>query len=129
MTLTHQNLELRTRFDATIPARVSAIDDAVKHGSGEDPSKMVKISVTRDERSGVLVTVRDSGNGFDPGATQDPGTEKGLTAPNGRGLFLIRQLMDKVEFAAGGTEIRMRKLAGCSRSSRPPDERAASSPR
>ena len=146
MTFSHRDIEQPEqplRFDATIPARVSAIDDAmdrimtamreagcvggiesdidlavreaianaVKHGSQEDPRKTVKISMACDEGGGVLVTVRDSGDGFDPAATRDPATDEGLAAPNGRGLFLIRQLMDEVEFAAGGTEIRMRKLS------------------
>ena len=143
MTLTHQDAEDPIRFDATIPARVSAIDDAmdrimramrqagcargiesdidlavreaianaVTHGSRGDPRKTVRISVACDQRGGVMVTVRDSGGGFDPAATRDPSTDEGLTAPNGRGMFLISQLMDEVEFAAGGAEIRMRKLS------------------
>lgn len=143
MMLTHQDPEEPMRFDAIIPARVSAIDDAmnrimtairqagcasgiesdidlavrealanaVTHGSRGDPRKTVRISAACDERGGVMVTVRDSGDGFDPAATRDPSTDDGLTAPNGRGLFLIKQLMDEVEFAAEGAEIRMRKLS------------------
>ena len=88
-----------------------AVTNAVIHGSREDPEKEVHISVSCDVSGDVLVTVRDTGDGFDPTAVADPGSGRGLYRPNGRGLFLINELMDEVRFAHGGTEVRMRKRA------------------
>ena len=109
-TVRHARCVSEHEHDIDLAVR-EAIANAVKHGSHEDPDKTIRISVACDERGGVLVTVRDTGDGFDPTATRDPGSAEGMRAPNGRGLFLIRRLMDEVEFAAGGSEIRMRKLA------------------
>ena len=38
-----------------------------------------------------------------------PVVGENLYADGGRGIFLINQLMDSVEFGRGGTEITMRK--------------------
>ena len=88
-----------------------AVTNAVVHGSRKDPGKHVHISVSCDVAGDVLVTVRDAGDGFDPGTVADPASCRGLYRTSGRGLFLIKELMDEVRFAHGGTEVRMRKRA------------------
>ena len=56
------------------------------------------------------LTIRDPGPGFDPyGATQS--TEAGThITPQGRGICLMRSLMDEVTYHRGGTELQLRKL-------------------
>jgi len=46
----------------------------------------------------LTIRVKDEGRGFDPALLQDPRDEKNLLKENGRGVFLIRSLMDKVTF-------------------------------
>ena len=65
------------------------------------------------EEQQLTVRVKDSGNGFKPERVADPLAPENLLKPRGRGIFLIRQFMDEVEFEFdGGTVIVMRKEAG-----------------
>ena len=53
--------------------------------------------------------MRDEGNGFDPRKIPDPTKPENLERFSGRGIYMIRQLMDKVEFRDRGRELRMRR--------------------
>jgi serine/threonine-protein kinase RsbW len=87
-----------------------ALANAVQHGAKNDVAKKIECCVACDPESGMLILVRDPGEGFD--AAKLPATMRGerLHWEHGRGIFLINQLMDQVEYRQGGTEIRMRKL-------------------
>ncbi len=95
-------------FEIEIALR-EALVNAVIHGSKRDPSKKVHCCVACDDERGILLVVRDSGEGFEPKSLPNPLKGKNLFASHGRGIFLITQLMDKVTFKRGGTEIHMRK--------------------
>jgi serine/threonine-protein kinase RsbW len=86
-----------------------ALANAVVHGAKEDPSKIVECVVACDEERGMLIIVRDPGGGFDPDSIPGCTVGENLYSDHGRGIFLINQLMDKVEFRKGGTEIHMVK--------------------
>jgi anti-sigma regulatory factor (Ser/Thr protein kinase) len=57
----------------------------------------------------VLITVRYEGEGFDSRAVPDPTDHQSLLLSHGRGLHLMRALMDEVSFEESGTVVRMRK--------------------
>jgi len=86
-----------------------ALANAVVHGAKEDPSKVVECLVVCDEERGLLIIVRDPGEGFDPKAIPSCTMGENLYSNHGRGIFLINQLMDEVQFHKNGTEIRMVK--------------------
>jgi serine/threonine-protein kinase RsbW len=86
-----------------------ALANAVVHGAREDPSKTVECLVACDEQRGILIIVRDPGPGFDPQNIPACTMGENLYSNHGRGIFLINQLMDKVEFHKNGTEIHMVK--------------------
>jgi serine/threonine-protein kinase RsbW len=86
-----------------------AIANAVIHGAKADPSKVVECDVACDETRGLLVVVRDPGPGFDPGSIPSPVQGENIYSHHGRGIFLINQLMDEVQFHKNGTEIHMIK--------------------
>src|SRR6266849_1204746 len=86
-----------------------ALANAVIHGCKNDPNKIVQFCVACDEKRGILIIVRDPGNGFDPGLVPSPILGQNIFSEHGRGIFLINQLMDEVQYERGGTEIRMRK--------------------
>lgn len=86
-----------------------ALANAVVHGCKQDPSKQVQCSVYCDEKCGILLAVRDPGPGFDPCALPSPTQGQQIFAEHGRGVYLINQLMDDVQYQHGGTEIHMRK--------------------
>jgi serine/threonine-protein kinase RsbW len=87
-----------------------AVANAIKHGNGGDPEKQVEVEVGLEEGA-VVVTVRDQGGGFDPGRVANPLAPENLLRPGGRGIFYMKSLMDDVDyrFAAGGTEVVLRK--------------------
>jgi serine/threonine-protein kinase RsbW len=86
-----------------------ALANAVVHGAKEDPTKVVECLVMCDEQRGLLIIVRDPGEGFDPQGIPTCTMGENLYSNHGRGIFLINQLMDEVEFHKNGTEIRMVK--------------------
>jgi anti-sigma regulatory factor (Ser/Thr protein kinase) len=86
-----------------------ALANAIVHGNHCDPEKTVRITVAVNENRDLLVSVKDSGSGFDPTRLPNPIAAENLLAPHGRGIFLIRQYMDEVDFKFDhGTEVRMR---------------------
>lgn len=95
--------------DAIELALQEALANAVVHGAKEDPSKVVECLVAFDEQRGILIIVRDPGPGFDPQAIPACTVGENLYSNHGRGIFLINQLMDEVEFHKNGTEIHMVK--------------------
>lgn len=95
--------------DAIELSLLEALANAVVHGAKEDPTKIVECLVACDEERGVLIIVRDPGNGFDPNGIPTCTVGENLYSSHGRGIFLINQLMDEVKFTKNGTEIRMVK--------------------
>ncbi len=95
-------------FDVEMALR-EALANAVMHGCQADPGKQVECLVACDENRGMLVVVRDPGTGFDPAALPSCLNGQNVYSTHGRGVFLINQLMDEVQFENGGAEIRMRK--------------------
>jgi serine/threonine-protein kinase RsbW len=90
-------------------ALLEALANAVQHGCGDDPSKSIEVCVACELDQGMLIVVRDPGSGFDPGEIPNPVKGENVFSDHGRGIFLINQLMDAVEYRGGGTEIWMRK--------------------
>ena len=90
-------------------ALTEALANAVVHGAKSDPSKVIECDVACDEQRGMLIVVRDPGPGFDPAQIANPCRGENIYSNHGRGIYLINQLMDDVQFHKNGTEIHMRK--------------------
>jgi serine/threonine-protein kinase RsbW len=90
-------------------ALTEALANAVVHGAKNDPSKVIECDVACDEQRGMLIVVRDPGAGFDPAQIANPCHGENIYSQHGRGIYLINQLMDDVQFHKNGTEIHMRK--------------------
>ena len=86
-----------------------ALSNAIRHGAKGDPGKEVQFCVSCDESRGMLIVVRDPGEGFDPTSIPSPILGERIYETHGRGIFLINQFMDEVRFEKGGTEIHMLK--------------------
>jgi serine/threonine-protein kinase RsbW len=89
-------------------ALTEALANAVKHGSRNDPSLEVRCWV-QTTPSTMVIIVRDRGPGFDPSRVPNPLEDARLSADHGRGLHMIRELMDEVHFERNGAEIKMTK--------------------
>lgn len=90
-------------------ALTEALANAVVHGAKSDPAKLIECDVACDEARGMLIVVRDPGEGFDPSCIPSPVVGQNIYSEHGRGIYLINQLMDEVKFLKNGTEIRMIK--------------------
>jgi serine/threonine-protein kinase RsbW len=90
-------------------ALTEALANAVVHGAKSDPSKIIECDVACDEQRGILIIVRDPGSGFDPAKIANPCHGENIYSNHGRGIYLINQLMDEVQFHKNGTEIHMLK--------------------
>jgi serine/threonine-protein kinase RsbW len=87
-----------------------ALANAIIHGNHCDPEKTVGVSVAVNEDCELLIIVKDSGLGFDISRLPKPVTEENMQAHQGGGIFLIKQLMDQVDFKFDqGTEVHMRR--------------------
>jgi serine/threonine-protein kinase RsbW len=89
-------------------ALLEALANAVVHGAKNDPSKEIECCVACDESRGLLLIIRDPGQGFDPASVPSPVVGQNLFASHGRGIYMINQLMDEVRYEKGGTEIHMK---------------------
>jgi len=83
-----------------------ALANAVLHGSGGDPSKTIHCRVEIDP-SAITIVVTDSGPGFDLAAVDARGAN---LSEHGRGISLMRGLMDEVSYSRGGSEVRLTKF-------------------
>jgi serine/threonine-protein kinase RsbW len=101
-TLSGKEMEIET-------ALREALANAITHGCGCDAAKEIYCCVALDEEHGILIIVRDPGNGFDPLTLPNPLIGENIYSNHGRGIYLINQLMDEVQIRRNGTEIVMRK--------------------
>jgi len=87
--------------------------NAIIHGNKYNPAKHVNASfeITDDA---LKIQIADEGPGLDPDKIPDPLTPENILRPSGRGVFLMRAIMDEVHFhlLSPGTEIRLVKLRG-----------------
>jgi serine/threonine-protein kinase RsbW len=85
-----------------------AFVNAVKHGNKNDPNKLVRITaeLTPQEAS---FTVEDEGEGFDIKQIPDPCDPANLFRASGRGVLLIYNIMDEVEYNEQGNRVKMVK--------------------
>ena len=92
-----------------------ALANAMLYGNGQDPRKRVYVEA-RLSRDHISIRVTDEGRGFDPGSIPDPTLPDRIARSCGRGIFLIRRLMDHVRYNERGNSIEMRLNAAGKRS-------------
>jgi serine/threonine-protein kinase RsbW len=86
-----------------------ALANAVIHGNRENLHKCVYVTCRLSMDGVLLLTVRDEGGGFDSHAIADPTDRQKRLLPNGRGIYLMRALLDEVCFEENGKVVHMRK--------------------
>lgn len=91
------------KFGNILLALTEAVDNAIEHGNKNNPNKAVELSY-KTSPEGVTFTVCDQGQGFDPNYITDP-TLPGSQAEEGRGLFVMKHLADKVAFEENGKKV------------------------
>lgn len=88
-----------------------ALVNAVIHGNGDGSGKSVNVTCRCYMDGEVSITVRDQGRGFDCNAVPDPTSLENLLFTHGRGIYVMKTLMDEVCFEEDGCVVRIRKNA------------------
>ena len=89
-----------------------ALVNAIVHGNLQDPHKCVYVRSRCTTDGEVSITVDDEGQGFKSDAVLDPTSPKNRLRTHGRaGIYLMKTLMDEVDFEQGGSVVHMRKRA------------------
>ena len=88
-----------------------ALVNAIVHGNQEDVHKRVYVKCRCTTNGEVSITVEDEGQGFKSDAVPDPTSPDNCLRPHGRGIYLIKTLMDQVDFEQGGSLVHMLKRA------------------
>jgi serine/threonine-protein kinase RsbW len=106
---TEAGLNEDERFHVTMALHEAAIN-AVLHGNEYNPALHIEVSM-ENTGSDLVFVIADQGHGFDPGSLPDPSAPENLLRGTGRGIFLIRSLMDEVHFRQlqPGTELTLIK--------------------
>jgi serine/threonine-protein kinase RsbW len=97
------------RFHIAMAVREATIN-AVLHGNEYDPTRHIEVSLENTGQD-LKISIADEGKGFDPSKVPDPLKEENLLRGTGRGIFLIRSLVDEVHFRQlhPGTELTLVK--------------------
>ena len=90
-----------------------AVVNAIKHANAADPHKEVQIRISISDRE-LYIRVFDHGRGFDLNTVPPPPFNTAQIEEKGRGIFIIRSLMDSVVYkrAKGGNVLEMKKMLG-----------------
>jgi len=92
-------------------AVIEAAANAIEHGNGSAAGKSVTVRF-RIHPDKVEVDVEDEGGGFDPRPYDRELTTEDLLKPRGRGIYIMRSFMDRMEFQrlpSGGMRVRLAK--------------------
>jgi serine/threonine-protein kinase RsbW len=87
-------------------AMTEAVNNAIHHGNGLNPDKKTSVSFDRNEKQ-LKFTVTDQGIGFDFDNLPDPTAPENLEKPNGRGIFLMKNLADEISFEDQGRKVEL----------------------
>lgn len=91
-------------FGNILIAVTEAVNNAIYHGNEGNPSKSVQIGFENGNQK-LTFSICDEGSGFDYNSLPDPTDPNNIDKVNGRGVFLMKHLADKVEFNQNGKEV------------------------
>ncbi len=97
--------------DNIVIAATEAITNAIIHGNKRDPQKKVYITIG-GFKNRIVIRVKDQGKGFQPRSVHDPLAPENIMRENGRGILILKSLMDDIafHFSPKGTEIILTKF-------------------
>ena len=87
-------------------ATLEAVNNAIIHGNKKQEDLDVEILMEQKPEY-ILISVKDQGPGFNPKSIPDPTAPENLEKVNGRGVFLMERLSDKIEFLQNGALVKL----------------------
>ncbi len=85
-----------------------ALTNSVKHGNKMDATKNIFLKINSTDEL-LSIEIKDEGSGFDHKCIPLPTEKENIEKLSGRGIFLIRNIMDVIEFLDNGSTIKMVK--------------------
>jgi len=103
------NIRWSVNADSSLPVAVAlheALVNAIKHGNNNNPTKQVRISADVSNEEAKFI-VEDEGDGFDD--PPNPLSADNLYKASGRGVLLIKSIMDEANYNKQGNVVTMIK--------------------
>lgn len=106
-----EDLQKKTDLDEDTSGKLmlllsEAVTNAIVHGNAEDPEKKVEVEI-KIKPDSVITTVEDEGEGYNPDEDpENPLDEDNLLKEGGRGVFLIQEISDEMEYFNEGRGIK-----------------------
>lgn len=85
-------------------AVTEAVNNAIIHGNKNIEDRKVQVKVEKEDDKVVFI-IMDQGLGFDYINLPDPTAPENLEKPDGRGIFLMKNLSDQVDFDLNGSKV------------------------
>lgn len=93
-------------YGKVLLATIEAANNAIVHGNKLDPEKTVMVEI-RKGKDRIEIYVEDQGEGFNYMRIPDPTAPENIENIHGRGVFLMKQLSDEVNFYKNGTKVQI----------------------
>lgn len=94
----------RNYFNRVFLGISEAVNNSIVHGNCFDEDKRVFIRVVLEDDQ-LYIEVKDEGEGFTYESIADPTAVENLKNENGRGIFIMQNIADEVEFCDGGSKV------------------------
>jgi len=93
-------------YGKILVSTLEGVNNAILHGNQSDPEKKIEIEISI-RKGGLKIKITDQGNGFIPKTIPDPTVPENLELPNGRGVYLMSRLADKIRYSKKGNSVTM----------------------
>jgi serine/threonine-protein kinase RsbW len=93
-------------YGKVLVSTLEAVNNAILHGNKSDPEKFVQIEISW-KLNELIIKVTDEGSGFKHDKVPDPTIQDNIESVNGRGVFLMSHLADKLKYNRKGNTVTM----------------------
>lgn len=93
-------------YGKILVSTLEAVNNAIIHGNNSIADKIVEVDI-RFKNNEMRIKVTDEGFGFNPGDVPDPTTPGNIESVNGRGVFLMSRLADKIKYSKKANTVTM----------------------
>ncbi len=95
------------KYGNILIAALEAANNGIVHGNKLNDKELLTLTARKDA-TGLYITVVDNGKGFDFNSIPDPTIPENIEKLNGRGVFLMQKLSDKIKFFNNGNTVELK---------------------
>jgi len=107
--ITRENGINKENYGKILVSVLEAVNNAIVHGNKSDETKFVNIDIIL--KNNILeISIEDEGKGFRPEDVPDPTSPENVERTNGRGVFLMKNLADEIQFNRKGNKVTLKYL-------------------